>query len=244
MFERFMTPLDRHFDDGLGATGQAFKDAADLLAQQHEGQLAFINGHLPICYLYRHSVELFLKSALMIIHRALKLPTAGGVHEKEPKVLDAGKWKPLHQTHSVGMLYAAFQSMVLSNVDKINAIATTDWSQFPVELGGWISEIEKADAKSTYFRYPATKSPVGDVKKSGFQAVGLAEMASHLDAKDEPGEVFLAVKGDDGALVEAFRFEGNPLPDVRRALEEAAGMLSGVSLGLYSQLVGDGVRGV
>jgi hypothetical protein len=243
MFERFMMPFDRHFDDGLGATGQAFKDAADRLAVEHEGGSTFINGHLPISFLYRHSVELFLKSVLIVIHRALTLTIAGGLHEKDPKVLVDGKWKLLHQVHSVGQLYASFKTMVQDNSTKIGLVASTDWSQFPVELDGWISAIESADAGSTYFRYPKTKSSSADAKKSGFQVVELASMVnSPLSKESSRGRLFLALKDDDNAIVEAFEFQENPLPDVRYALEQAAAMLSGVSLGIYTEFVDGSVR--
>ena len=48
MFEQMLMPLDRHYDDGLAATGDVFKESAEKLIEAHEGKIGFLNGHLPI----------------------------------------------------------------------------------------------------------------------------------------------------------------------------------------------------
>ncbi|RXU06233.1 hypothetical protein B1F69_00065, partial [Pseudomonas syringae] len=64
-----MLPLDRHFDSGFGAVADSFRDAADALEDTPT-----LNTHLPVSFLYRHAIELFLKSAIIILHRKLNIP--------------------------------------------------------------------------------------------------------------------------------------------------------------------------
>ena len=67
-----MMPLDRHYDHGFGATGDAFFEAAKTLEKEAKPTL-FLDA-LPKGFLLRHALELFLKSAIVVIHRRLKLP--------------------------------------------------------------------------------------------------------------------------------------------------------------------------
>lgn len=72
-----MAPLEEHYDDGFGAVGDAFYRAAKALEKENKG-LRFAWNHLPQIALYRHAVELFLKSGIIIIHRKLKMPYGRG----------------------------------------------------------------------------------------------------------------------------------------------------------------------
>ena len=91
-----MLPLDRHFDSGFGAVADSFKDAADTLDSTRENTPT-LNDHLPISYLYRHAIELYLKSAIIIFHRKLNIPYGDTPASGEPKILDGAKWKPMYQ---------------------------------------------------------------------------------------------------------------------------------------------------
>lgn len=65
-----LTPLHAQFDSGFGATGNAFKDAAGFLDGDKEANKDnLFNANLPVNFLYRHAIELFLKSAIVIFHR-------------------------------------------------------------------------------------------------------------------------------------------------------------------------------
>src|SRR5690606_28344874 len=94
-------PLDQHFDKGFGATGQAFKLAGDLVLQGPPSQV--INVQLPACFLYRHAIELFLKSMIVTLHRGLKIPYGENDSDGPASVLSNGAWKPIHQVHSVAL---------------------------------------------------------------------------------------------------------------------------------------------
>src|SRR5882724_1044104 len=97
-------PLHQHYDGGLGATGDAFKEAADRLSGSVNGN-RFLHANIPICYLYRHAVELYLKSMIVVVHRRLRLPWAGGTDDARPQLKIGDKWKFLDRLHSIGDLY-------------------------------------------------------------------------------------------------------------------------------------------
>jgi hypothetical protein len=55
-----LTPLHKHADLGFGATAHSYKEAADYL-EVNGAELVHFNGHLPINFLRRHAIELYLK---------------------------------------------------------------------------------------------------------------------------------------------------------------------------------------
>jgi hypothetical protein len=69
-----LTPLHTHVDFGFGRTGDAFKAAADKLEAESSARSGVMHAHLPINYLRRHAVELYLKSIIVIVHTKLDLP--------------------------------------------------------------------------------------------------------------------------------------------------------------------------
>jgi hypothetical protein len=87
------TPYDKHSDDGFGAMALAFKASAETLMETEKDSIA--QRELPTCFLLRHAAELFLKSVLIVSHRAL---AAGD--ELFPAIHVAGKNKPLTSVHN------------------------------------------------------------------------------------------------------------------------------------------------
>ena len=61
----FITPPETHFDGGLGISASDFRSAAETLKSSEVSG----SGILPICYLQRHSLELYLKSLIFILHK-------------------------------------------------------------------------------------------------------------------------------------------------------------------------------
>ena len=245
MFEKFMMPLDRQYDDGFEVTAGAFKDAATKLAAEHEGKLTFLNGHLPINFLYRHSVELFLKSSIITLHRSLKLPTGDGAHTKDPSIQINGKWKPIHATHSVQNLYDTLSSLLTKHKTAIDAVSMGSFDLDP-EWANWIATIEASDGGSTYFRYPKGKGANIDVEKSGFQAADPEKLLAEMQ-RDDPGRkgnVVLGLYDDDGNIVNLYSMTENPLPELREALVNAANMTEGIAMGLNAELVHGFSRGM
>lgn len=85
-FMDILMPLHEHYDSGFGATGNAFKAAADQLWDGIE-QKALFNERLPMNFLYRHAIELFLKSAYPGWHRRRRARRAGPQWGSDPRVL-------------------------------------------------------------------------------------------------------------------------------------------------------------
>mgnify|MGYP000483506377 CR=1 FL=1 len=100
----FITPPDKHFDGGLGSAASNFKSASESLKNNEENS----SGDLPICYLQRHSIELYLKSLIYILHKKFEIPFGGDFTLENPAILINGKWKPLSNTHNLSDLYSYF----------------------------------------------------------------------------------------------------------------------------------------
>lgn len=246
MFQQMFMPLDRHYDDGMAATGDAFMQAAEMLVEStKDKRMAFMNGHLPVFYLYRHAIELYLKSAILIIHRYFKMPSGDQPHQPDPLIKIDGKWKPLHRTHSLKTLLSELDRMMCEKRSLIQTLTPSKWDT-PTELVAWIDTIEVADEGSTYFRYPKSKNGRVDAEKSGSlpedPLKALADMQKRSEA-GKKGKVILALKDDDNRIVEVFSMQDEPMPELREALTGAAGLMSGCCIGFYMELVrGYGVK--
>ena len=124
-----LTPIDQHFDLGFGSVANSFKHAADsVLSSQSESPS--LNAHLPASFLYRHSIELFLKSGIIIFHRKFQIPFDQEPSDSEPKVVVGSKWKPMYSVHGVQDLYFYFRSLVFRHAEYLAEHTRTNW-EFP-----------------------------------------------------------------------------------------------------------------
>ena len=237
MIEEMMMPLHRHFDSGFHGMGVAFKEGAENLSSVQDEGMALSNGHLPVNFLYRHSVELFLKSMIVTVHRKLRLPTGTGSHTPYPQVKDGTKWRELTQTHSVKVLLCEFDRLVAENKAGLAQLDAGDWTSSP-ELQGWIDTIETYDDRSTFSRYPCENSPHEEIK-SGFVNVDAATFFLENSARQEGqlGRLMLGLKDDNGFIVESFGQQEVPLSDFRDALAKASFFLYGCSCGIHAEVV-------
>jgi hypothetical protein len=163
-----MMPLDKHYDDGFGATAEAFFRAALILHEKQKSPIFF--ELLPQNFLLRHGIELFLKSGIIIIHRKLKIPFNDKSPDSQPMVLAGDEWVPFYRVHSVADLYHYWKSLIVPNAETLKNLCQfkPDWTIGP-EMDDWIAFIEKTDPDSTYYRYPANRDPIEDKKKSPFK---------------------------------------------------------------------------
>lgn len=235
MFEQFLLPLGRHFDGGFKATGDAFKAAAERLAETPDVMGFASNAHLPINYLYRHAIELYLKSMILVLTRVI---------ERSNEPLDPTKVKvqvhkdsALTRVHSLEVLLHELQRLVTANADEISRLTPQDWN-VPQAVRDWIDTIEQHDAGSTFSRYPSSKSAFDNIKSS-FQSVELETLAKKVNGKKsgEKGHIALLLKNDDGEIVEAFSMQEEILPELRKALVEASSALSEAAFGFQAELV-------
>lgn len=91
-----LTGIDTHLDFGFGITGESYYNNADFLFQNKEKVQAFQLAEMPVNFVYRHSIELFLKSLIIIFHKKLELP-----YDIEPpaaaRILSCGKNKIINE---------------------------------------------------------------------------------------------------------------------------------------------------
>ena len=234
IFYYMFMPLHRHIDFGFGATGDAFRQAAERLLADKETS-NFFNAHMPINFLFRHAIELYLKSLIIVIHKSLRLPFGDKLSDETPSVKLGERWKPIYQVHSVEDLYSYFKKLIYTKKSEIQSMAKTDLTAIPAELDGWIKQIDKLDRMSTLFRYPVTRNQKGDHEKSGWKEIPEEE----LGASTQPGErgknLFILVD-DDYSVVSAYQYDEEALKQLHEALKGAADLLSGAHCGMRVEL--------
>ena len=243
MIEHLLMPLDRQFEDGFGVVASSFEEAAKNLAEANKSRpMGFGHMHLPIFFLYRHAIELYLKSMILIAHRRLKLPNAAGTYEPNPKIPVNGKERELHNTHDINALYAFFKKITADNRGPLMAMTgkhKTDWSNTPKELDDAVAFVGDTDMSSTFFRYPTTKDKAGDLAKSGYKAATFEEVVKEANEErvpGRPGGVTLLMKDDNDNIVEAFTLDRDPMPELKENLLTVAKYLSGASFGMRATL--------
>ncbi len=237
MLQYTFTPLHRQVDDGFGVVADSFQEAADRLSADYkDGNSAFLNSHLPINFLYRHAIELFLKGMIITLHRKLCLPSGDGQHKPEPLIPVSGKWKTIYQVHGIADLYEFFKSIVTQHATAVQQIANTDWSKIPIELDEWITTINEADDGSTFFRYPITKNQKGDIAKSSIQETTLEETLTSIRNGVKPAKVYVIVDNDDDNIVDMYQMIHEPMSNLGVALKGAVDLLSGAHFGLMAEL--------
>lgn len=241
MIEEFLMPLDRHFDSGFGATADSFHDAAKALdIDDHKNGFGLNSSRLPVFYLYRHANELYLKSVLTILHRRFCSTFPNVQTDDFPTVDVDGKSKRIFQVHSIRHLYRQFRRMLDDNSSNISSVAKTDWTAVPEELDELVDVINDADESSTMFRYPITLDPLNDAKKSSFKRIRPEDAVTEAHQRTEnelPGVKILALKNDDGDIVETFIHDENAMPEVFAALKHLAETLSGAQFGMRHEFL-------
>jgi hypothetical protein len=230
-----MLPLDRHFDLGFGAVADSFKEAADALSASNESGPS-LGAHLPISFLYRHAIELYFKSAIIIFHRKFNLSYGEIPSSGEPRVPIEGKWKPMYNVHGLQPLYEHFRSLFARHATYLAEYTNTDWS-FPDELARWISEIEETDSSSTFFRYPVTRHGKKDKDKSAIREDTYDNMLTNFAKRQTPLNAFLVVN-QDYEVVEAFSHDSTPAKVVISTLSNVAQLLYGCHAALVGELTG------
>jgi hypothetical protein len=198
--------MHTHRDMGFGATGNAFKAAADYL----DGSAEFMRDNLfgarlPTNYLYRHAIELHLKSAIVIFHRRFTLPYGEFAFDSEPRVRVGETWKPFREVHSVKTLWTYVRDLFATHAAWLAEHTRCDWT-IDAEVDVWVEAVHNADPRSTFFRYPTINRPESDASKSPMKAVtedGLVQMLRDSNASDK--RVFaMVVQNDDREFVAGY----------------------------------------
>lgn len=229
-------PLERHFDAGFGATADSFHDAAKALdTEEHKRGFGLNSSRLPVFYLYRHANELYLKSILTMLHRRFCSQFPRIKRDDFPSITVDGKAKRIFKVHSLLRLYEALRTLLNHTADQIKALGKTDWTSVPDGVEKMVRLINDADEASTMFRYPVTLDPLNDAKKSSFKQIHPYDAVSEAYNRTNqrmPGVKILALKNDDGEIVETFIHDEKPMPEVFDGLKKLAEILSGAQFGM------------
>jgi hypothetical protein len=226
-----MTGIELQLDKGFGVTADAYYQSAQHLSQNHfEHYESTQQAEMPQNFLFRHAIELYLKSLIIIFHKKLKLDY-GSVpfNSEEPEAFVDGKWRKLYNMHYIDKLYYYWlNSLLLPNVAKLNELAPNgDWVEVK-EMTSFFPVIAKYDQDSSYFRYPITKNAFLDSDKytmKRFNASNLNGFITEIQQETpvfERGSITMLMIDDGDNITDAFRRSSDVLPELRNALQKVA----------------------
>lgn len=219
-----MTPLDRHSDDGFGLMATAFKSSAETLLDVEKDSVA--HRELPTCFLLRHAAELFLKSTLVVTHRAFRPDL-----QAYPTIEVEGKAKPLTNVHGLGPLYRALVAVLTEHPAELSKRSRTAWLPMPPELDDAISAIDGMDKKGVFFRYPTESN----ASKSNSKPIPPEQIVAWDKNAQGYLKAFVVVDQND-EIVEAFQYDPNLLTQELETLKTACYWLECIHTGLRMEL--------
>ena len=188
MFNYLFLPMEAHFDRGFGATGNAFKDAADKLLELETGgdDPSEHERRIPICYLLRHAIELHLKSIIVVLRWRFDVELART--GEFPKISHGGTESPITRVHSLATLASECQRLLAQHSVWLKEQTRSDDWELSSEFLEHIDEIEEWDKSSTFFRYPTLQAQ--DVDKSTWEEVARVRLPTEQDPDPPPIRIF------------------------------------------------------
>ena len=239
MIEEYFKPLALQIDSGFGSTADSFYSAAQALesTQDHKYGFGMGGGKLPLLYLYRHCIELYLKSAITLIER-LKPNHSDNDEDVFPTIKENGKNKKIFNVHSINTLFLNYLETLERNKIFIKSRSGYDWFVIPKEISFLIEQVEKYDKNSTMFRYPVTMDSNLDYEKSTFKKCVFENKEIVIDTKlKSKPNIFLLVQGDNNDIVESYVSDNDAVTEIHDVLKELASQLSGLHFGLTTDLI-------
>ena len=98
--------LNDQLDYGFGLTSEAYYNSAKYLDDNKDNIVSFQVAGMPINFLYRHSIELALKSLIIIFHKHFDIKYDKDLPDsRQPKMYTQGQWRPLYNSHWIDELY-------------------------------------------------------------------------------------------------------------------------------------------
>ncbi len=228
-----LLPHEHHCDDGLGAMGDEFEESGKVMGQIPNQEQSF---RLARCFLFRHAIELYLKSAIVILHRGLKIPYGEYPYEGAGYVKIKSRWCPIYKTHSVDALWLYLKNLICDHAKELETRCMTNWEDIPDGLDEAIATIDELDRTSTFFRYPNISGSHPKPKKSTWQEIDLNKFDVDM-AAEKPIKMLLLANADD-EVHSAFKYHEDTLAEVLENLEKTAHNLSGMHVGLRCELMG------
>ena len=224
-----LLPFDRHLDGGFGSMALSFKDSAKCLVRT-ENQ--FQGAEYVACFLLRHSIELSLKSMILILHKSQAIAFPAETKSGAPKLYSG---KPLYGTHSLTELYDHFARAISENWKSIKRPGWTDWSDIPSSISEGVVRADKIDPGSFGFRYPDTDNPAGDPKAPG-RAKPMEKIISEMNDDALHPKKLLLMIDDDSNIVESFDFSSTSMAGEIEFLTELANDVTATSFGMHCEM--------
>lgn len=220
----YLMPLETHPDYGYGMMGSIYKGAADDITKAEQYRKNWYSA-LPVSYLRRHCIELFLKSGIILFHRKFKINFENESCDSEPKVkLPNGKWEMLRKIHNIGDLYHRMNELVNSQMEFLKKNTRTKW-KFDDDFKKWINTINGYDSGSDYFRYPITRDEIKDKRKSIFKKNTMEGIKSEVASGKKI--MALVVENSQGEVTSLYNHDSSKTDAVYFALENASNELDG-----------------
>lgn len=221
--EFLMTSPSQHYDKGIGVMGWHFYSAVQKLKVGNHGVNS--DGEIPVFYLQRHAIELFLKSAIFILHKKFDIEFSDGFSLSRPAIKIRGSWKSLDSTHNLSDLYEYFEEL-FNNSKTLLPAGIPD--ELPRDLKSKINLISGYDPKSTFFRYPESGCNHTDKRKSKIHELESSLVEGVISAS-KPAKLFLMVD-EQGEVVKGYDLNVDHLSNIRGALDDVSDLLSGVHM--------------
>lgn len=232
------TDPETHIDFGFGILASNFQRTADFLWENNPNKSTI--GLLPNLYMYRHAIELYLKSLIVIIHRKLKLDYKGEdvpYDSKKPYIMykdDKGvtRQKEITRCHSISTLYSYFEILINEHEERLQTEASQKLSRIiNPENQRIIDHIKNYDNNSTYFRYSDLSSSNQNIKESEKhynRKIKVEDLEANIEI-DKPSTFFVIINPESGELVEAhIGLKEMPLKDLASDLRDFVEYLSGI----------------
>lgn len=224
-------PLSRQADKGFGLTADAFKEAAQML---YSDKTQSLNTQIPICYLFRHSIELYLKSAIVVFFTRFSLINEDGSKE-EPRIKKKDKLLSIYAVHDIEVLYKHWKHLLANQEKFLKENTNTNW-HIPPEMDALVTAVDELDQRGTFFRYPISGIPQRDETKFQFKTTNVTE----LSERAEKGENLKVTLFEDanGNLIHISAFDSNVLSDDLKKLADLADFLSSVHVAIRFEICG------
>lgn len=206
-----LMPLHMHYDHGFGMTADQFKESADELMESDSSKDLL----MPINFLKRHSLELYLKSLIYILHRKFDIPFFNNGSMEKPFIQINKKQKLLTDLHNIGELYYYFIGLHQGFIDKFPN--DTDWL-IEEEIDRKINLINGIDSKSTFFRYPKGGDNKQDEKKSRVKALDIDKIQERMQKKPTSYVKAMLLYDENDMLIQSFDIDTDVLPDLQKNL--------------------------
>lgn len=221
LLKYMMTDISTHIDLGFGITASNFRQTALFLDENYDDSV--YTGEMPILYLYRHSVELFLKSLITIFHRKLELPYKEGKVAFDNNIpfikSEKNQWREITKCHDISTLYHYYLELIEDNKDLlVDKAPNGDWNIINPDNQKYVDLIKGYDFDSTYFRYPFTKNKNVDNKKFSVKKVDPEDVLTQF--KPNRTQSTLLIFNDNEEVVQAHVNTKVDLKNLTNAIKE------------------------